>query len=69
MTMNAVEISAFGAPSVLQLGERPMPVAGAGVVDGVAWQAGECLTLTGRCEIAAEVGSDLLLAYPGETRI
>lgn len=30
MTMNAVEISAFGAPSVLQLGERPMPVAGAG---------------------------------------
>lgn len=46
-----------------------VPVAGAGVVDGVAWQAGECLTLTGRCEIAAEVGSDLLLAYPGDTRI
>jgi NADPH2:quinone reductase len=32
MTMKAVEISAFGAPSVLQLGERPMPVAGAGEV-------------------------------------
>ena len=32
MTMKAVEISAFGAPSVLRLGERPMPVAGAGEV-------------------------------------
>jgi len=32
MTMKAVEISEFGAPSVLQLGERPMPVAGAGEV-------------------------------------
>lgn len=32
MTMKAVEISAFGAPSVLLLGERPMPVAGAGEV-------------------------------------
>jgi NADPH:quinone reductase len=32
MTMKAVEISAFGAPSVLQLGERPIPVAGAGEV-------------------------------------
>lgn len=46
-----------------------VPVAGAGVVDGVAWHAGECLTLAGRCEIAAEVGSDLLLAYPGSRRI
>ena len=46
-----------------------VPVAGAGVVDGVAWKAGECLTLTGRCEIAAEAGSDLLLAYPGNKRI
>jgi NADPH2:quinone reductase len=32
MTMKAVEISAFGAPSVLQLAERPMPVPGAGEV-------------------------------------
>jgi len=32
MTMKAVEISAFGAPSVLRLGERPIPVAGAGEV-------------------------------------
>jgi NADPH2:quinone reductase len=29
-TMQAVEISAFGAPEVLRLCERPMPVAGAG---------------------------------------
>ncbi len=32
MTIKAVEISAFGPPSVLQLGARPMPVAGAGEV-------------------------------------
>jgi NADPH2:quinone reductase len=32
MTMKAVEISTFGAPSVLRLGERPIPVAGAGEV-------------------------------------
>ena len=30
--MQAVEISAFGAPEVLRLGERPVPVAGAGEV-------------------------------------
>jgi NADPH2:quinone reductase len=30
--MKAVEISTFGAPSVLRLGERPIPVAGAGEV-------------------------------------
>ncbi len=30
--MQAVEISAYGAPKVLRLGERPVPVAGAGEV-------------------------------------
>ena len=30
MTMKAIEITAFGAPEVLQVGERPMPVPGAG---------------------------------------
>lgn len=30
--MQAVEISCFGAPEVLRLGERPLPVAGAGEV-------------------------------------
>jgi len=31
-TMQAVEISAFGAPDVLRLCERPRPLAGAGEV-------------------------------------
>ena len=30
MTMKAIEITAFGAPEVLQVGERPMPTAGVG---------------------------------------
>ena len=30
MTMKAIEITAFGAPEVLQAGERPMPVPGVG---------------------------------------
>ena len=31
-TMQAVEIRGFGAPEVLQMGERPVPVAGPGEV-------------------------------------
>jgi mannose-6-phosphate isomerase len=46
-----------------------IPVKGAGVADGVAWRAGECLTLTGACELEAEAGSDLLFAYPGDRRV
>ncbi|QIG79498.1 class I mannose-6-phosphate isomerase [Stakelama tenebrarum] len=46
-----------------------IPVAGDGVVDGVAFRAGECLTLEGDCEIDAAAGCDLLFAYPGETRL
>jgi mannose-6-phosphate isomerase len=46
-----------------------IPVAGDGVVDGVAFAAGECLTLTGAVEIDAGADADLLLAYPGERRI
>jgi len=46
-----------------------VPLAGEGVADGVAFRAGECLTVSGRCEIQAELGSDLLFAYPGDTRI
>jgi mannose-6-phosphate isomerase len=46
-----------------------VPLRGEGVVDGVAWRAGECLTLQGRAEIAASEDSDLLLAYPGDTRL
>jgi mannose-6-phosphate isomerase len=46
-----------------------VPISGEGVVDGVAWKAGECLTVEGRCEIQASVGSDLLFAYPGDKRL
>ncbi|MES2058727.1 MAG: class I mannose-6-phosphate isomerase [Pseudomonadota bacterium] len=44
-------------------------VSGDGMADGVAWRAGECLMLDGRTEIVASAGSDLLFAYPGDTRI
>ena len=46
-----------------------VPLRGDGTADGVAWRAGECLTLDGRCEITASADSDLLLAYPGDQRI
>lgn len=46
-----------------------IPVKGEGVVDGVAFKAGECLTLEGHVALHAEVGSDLLFAYPGDARI
>ncbi|CAN5856006.1 class I mannose-6-phosphate isomerase [soil metagenome] len=46
-----------------------VPLRGDGTADGVAWRAGECLTLEGRCEITASADSDLLLAYPGDQRI
>lgn len=45
------------------------PLKGEGVADGVAWRAGECLTLTGRSHVHASAGSDLLFAYPGDKRI
>jgi mannose-6-phosphate isomerase len=46
-----------------------IPVKGEGVVDGVAFKAGECLTLEGHVELHAAVGSDLLFAYPGDARV
>jgi mannose-6-phosphate isomerase len=46
-----------------------VPVTGDGVADGVAWKAGECLQFTGTTHVSAETGSDLLFAYPGDTRI
>ena len=46
-----------------------IPIAGEGAVDGVGFKAGECLTLTGTCELVAQDGADLLFAYPGERRI
>ncbi len=46
-----------------------IPVAGKGVVDGVAFDAGECLTLAGAAHLDADAGADLLLAYPGDRRL
>ncbi|WP_084583587.1 class I mannose-6-phosphate isomerase [Sphingomonas azotifigens] len=46
-----------------------IPVKGEGVVDGIAFKAGECLTLEGHVELHAAVGSDLLFAYPGDARV
>jgi mannose-6-phosphate isomerase len=46
-----------------------VPVRGEGVVEGVAWREGECVTVTGKAELHAEEGSDLLFAYPGDKRL
>lgn len=46
-----------------------IPVRGRGTVDGVAFAAGQCLTVTGAAQLEAETGSDLLFAYPGDRRI
>ncbi|QDX26065.1 phosphoheptose isomerase [Sphingomonas suaedae] len=46
-----------------------IPVRGAGEVDGVAWQAGECVTVTGSAVLTASTDSDLLFAYPGAQRM
>ena len=46
-----------------------VPITGGGTVAGVAFAAGECVTVTGSETIAADAGSDYLLAYPGTTRI
>lgn len=46
-----------------------VPVSGEGVVDGVAWRAGECVMVTGAATLHAEEGSDLLFAYPGDKRL
>ncbi|MES2097454.1 MAG: class I mannose-6-phosphate isomerase [Pseudomonadota bacterium] len=45
------------------------PLKGDGVVDGVAWRAGECVTVTGTAQLSASAGSDLLIAYPGDKRL
>lgn len=46
-----------------------VPISGEGVADGVAWRAGDCVTLEGEAQIEASVESDLLFAYPGDTRL
>lgn len=46
-----------------------VPVRGSGEVDGLGWQAGECIAVTGAATITASDDSDLLFAYPGSARI
>lgn len=46
-----------------------VPIAGSGVVGGVAWRAGDCVMVSGTEELHAEAGSDLLFAYPGTARM
>ena len=46
-----------------------VPVTGDGVVDGVAWAAGECVTITGDADIHVHEGADVLFAYPGDKRL
>ena len=46
-----------------------VPLTGDSVVDGVAFRAGECVTVTGKAQVAASAGSDILFAYPGTKRI
>ncbi|RYE02817.1 MAG: phosphoheptose isomerase, partial [Sphingomonadales bacterium] len=46
-----------------------IPLAGGGRIDGVAFSAGQCLTIEGEAALKADAGSDLLFAYSGDTRI
>lgn len=46
-----------------------VPLNGGGVVDGVAFKAGECVLLSGEAVVQAQTGSDWLLAYSGARRI
>ncbi|MCR5871376.1 MULTISPECIES: class I mannose-6-phosphate isomerase [unclassified Sphingomonas] len=46
-----------------------IPVQGRGAADGLAWQAGDCLSISGSVVVTASPDADLLFAYPGDTRI
>jgi mannose-6-phosphate isomerase len=46
-----------------------VPVSGEGTIGGVAWKAGECVTVTGAETLQASADADLLFAYPGNARI
>lgn len=62
-----------GGPRSLALPEGVtgwlVPLKGEGLVDGLAFRAGECIAVEGEAELLAAPGSDLLFAYPGDTRI
>ncbi|UVO50280.1 class I mannose-6-phosphate isomerase [Sphingomonas sp. SUN019] len=46
-----------------------VPVKGAGTIGGIGWIAGQCVLIDGTETLEADAGSDLLFAYPGDTRI
>ena len=46
-----------------------VPITGSGEVAGVAWRAGECVTVTGEETVRAADDADLLFAYPGTSRM
>jgi len=46
-----------------------VPLKGEGVVDGVAFKAGECVTVSGDARVSSQAGSDLLFAYWGKKRV
>lgn len=46
-----------------------VPIKGSGKVAGVAWQAGECVTVEGAETVRASADADVLFAYPGTERI
>ncbi|MFG6281589.1 phosphoheptose isomerase [Sphingomonas sp. S6] len=46
-----------------------VPIRGSGEVAGVAFKAGECVTVTGSETITSSTDADLLFAYPGTQRI
>ena len=45
------------------------PIRGEGVVAGVAWRAGECVTIEGEELLHASADADLLFAYTGTARM
>ncbi|WP_267351205.1 class I mannose-6-phosphate isomerase [Sphingomonas carotinifaciens] len=46
-----------------------VPITGAGEVAGVAFSAGQCVTVTGSETVSLGEGGDALFAYPGTTRL
>ena len=46
-----------------------VPIRGRGEVAGVAWRAGECVSVTGEELVRASDDADLLFAYPGARRM
>lgn len=46
-----------------------VPIKGDGMVGGVAWEAGECVTVEGSETVSASADADMLFAYPGTKRL